>query len=77
MQGNCLYCGTEQNLTERLCKGQGCRACGRPLKAALAKVVAQAVGMTVLMSEDFGANSLAAATLPSLSDLVHPATAAG
>ncbi len=59
MQGKCLYCGVEQNLTERLCKGYGCKACGRPLKAALAEVVAQAVGMTVLMSEDFGANSVA------------------
>lgn len=76
MQGKCLSCGTEQNLTERLRKGEVCLVCGALLKTALAKLVAQAVGMTVVMSEDFGATSAAVATLPPLADLVRPATAA-
>lgn len=70
MEGKCLYCGVEQNLTERLCKGQGCSSCGAPLEEALSESIAQSLGTVLVMSENYGCNPVALAAMPRIGDLV-------
>lgn len=69
MQGECLYCGVEQNLTERLCKGLGCRACDAPLKQALAEILVDSFATMFAFSENDGCTSLAVRAMQSLAGL--------
>ena len=70
MQGKCLWCGVEQNLTERLVKGLECRTCGAPLKEALAQVLVDSFATMFAFSDNYGCNPVAVAAMPSLGDLV-------
>lgn len=70
MIGKCLSCGAENNLTERLCKGEGCWVCGAPLEEALTESIAQALGTVLVMSENYGCNPVALAAMPRIGDLV-------